>query len=335
MVALQMTHRNRIESCLSGKKLDQVPVALWRHFPIDDQATSTLAAATIAFQKTFDFDFIKVSPSSSYCLNDWGVEDRWMGNPEGSREYTKFVIEEPEDWMKLKPLNPRKGALGNQFECLKIIVNEFSPNTPIIQTIFSPLAQAKNLISKDKLLVHMRQYPDALHEGLKIITETTYKFIEQIAVIGIDGVFYSIQHAQHNLLTVPEFESFQKAYDMKVLEAAKKLWLNVGHIHGENLMFDKVVDYPFAVLNWHDRATGPTLAEGQKMFKGVVCGGLRQWETMAFGNARKVKEESLDAIHQTNGNKFILGTGCVSPITTPHGNFMAASQTAKTAILPA
>jgi len=329
MAYSQITHRSRMENCLSGVKNDQIPVALWRHFPVDDQTPGNLASATINFQKTYDFDFIKVSPSSSYCLNDWGVEDRWTGNPEGSREYSKHVINEPEDWLKLKNLDPRKGALGNQLECLKAVVKEFSPHTPIIQTIFSPMAQAKNLIGKDKLQVHLRSAPDALHEGLKIITQTTIKFIEQISILGIDGLFYSIQHAQLNTLSIPEFASFQKFYDLQILNAAKKFWLNVGHIHGEDLMFSEVINYPFAVLNWHDRSTQPSLSEGQKMFKGAICGGLRQWDTMAYGTARQVRLEALDAMRQTSGQKFILGTGCVCPIITPHGNFMEAVQTVK------
>ena len=42
---------------------------------------------------------------------------------------------------------------------------------PVLQTIFSPLAQAKNLAGGETLLVHMRQYPEAVLEGLQTITE--------------------------------------------------------------------------------------------------------------------------------------------------------------------
>ena len=66
-----LTHRQRVKACLSGDQLDRVPVALWRHFPVDDQSPDGLAAAIFAFQNTFDFDLVKVTPSSSYCLRDW------------------------------------------------------------------------------------------------------------------------------------------------------------------------------------------------------------------------------------------------------------------------
>jgi uroporphyrinogen decarboxylase len=62
------SHRTRLETCLSGVRPDRTPVALWRHFPVDDQIPAGLAAATIDFQRTFDFDLVKVTPASSFCL---------------------------------------------------------------------------------------------------------------------------------------------------------------------------------------------------------------------------------------------------------------------------
>ena len=141
-----ISHRERLETCLSGDLPDRVPVALWRHFPVDDQTPDGLAAATAAFQRTFDFDLIKVTPSSSFCLKDWGADDVWQGNPEGTRDYTRRVIQRPEDWSRLPLLDPTSGHFGDQITCLRILTAEFSPHTPLIQTIFSPLAQAKNLV---------------------------------------------------------------------------------------------------------------------------------------------------------------------------------------------
>ena len=68
-----ITHRTRLEACLSNQPVDRPPVALWRHFPVDDQTPFGLANATLVFQKTFDFDLVKVTPSSSFCLKDWGM----------------------------------------------------------------------------------------------------------------------------------------------------------------------------------------------------------------------------------------------------------------------
>ena len=60
------THRERLQACLAGETPDRVPVALWRHFPVDDQSPETLAAATLHWQSVYDFDFVKVTPASSF-----------------------------------------------------------------------------------------------------------------------------------------------------------------------------------------------------------------------------------------------------------------------------
>ena len=93
-----------------GDLPDRTPISLWRHFPIDDQTPDRLAAAIIDFQRTYDFDLVKVTPASSFCIKDWGVEDIWRGNTEGTRDYVRRVINSPEDWLKLKPLEPESGS---------------------------------------------------------------------------------------------------------------------------------------------------------------------------------------------------------------------------------
>jgi uroporphyrinogen decarboxylase len=297
---------------------------MWRHFPVDDQTPDGLAAATAAYQRAFDFDLIKVTPASSFCLKDWGADDLWKGNPEGTRDYIRRVIQHPDDWTRLPLLDPASGHLGDQITCLRILTAEFAPGTPVIQTIFSPLAQAKNLVGGEELLVDLRRHPEALHAGLERITQTTIRFLEEARKTGIDGVFFAVQHAQFALLSPAEFDTFGRYYDLRVMEAARDLWLNIVHIHGKDIMFEKVSDYPAAVINWHDRQTPPSLQEAKEAVHRVFCGGLRQWESLVIGTPDQVRAESIDAIHQMQGRHFILGTGCVVPVIAPSANLLAA-----------
>lgn len=315
-----MNKRERLKSAIRGERVDRPPVALWRHFPGDDYRPDDLAAATVAFQRQYDFDFVKVTPASSFCIQDWGAQDRWVGSLEGTRDYISYPIQAPGDWAKLSLLDPTEGGLGAQLNCLRLIADELAGEVPFIQTVFSPLAQAKNLVGKDNLLIHLRRYPDAVRAGLKIITETTIRFIEAACETGIDGVFYAVQHAQYGLLSEEEFSALGRSYDLRVLEAAQALWLNVLHLHGTDVMFDLLADYPVQVINWHDRETRPTLAEAQGRFKGAVCGGLQRWDTVVRGTPARVREQATDAIVQTGGRRFILGTGCVTPVVAPMSN---------------
>jgi uroporphyrinogen decarboxylase len=317
------THQERIQACIKGEVIDRPPVALWRHFPVDDQSPELLAKATLHFQKTYDFDLVKVTPASSFCLKDWGVEDEWKGHTEGTRQYTRRIIQTPGDWETLPVLDPAAPHLAGQLNCLRLIRSELAPDTPLLQTVFSPLAQAKNLAGNETLITHLRLYPEAVMKGLAVIAETTRRFVGACLNIGIDGIFYAIQHAQASLLTFDEYKAFGLPHDLKALEPSQELWCNLLHLHGSNVYFSLLESFSFQIVNWHDRDTTPSLAEGQKLFNGVVCGGLRQ-DTLVYENQARVQKEAADAIQQTNGKHFILGTGCVVPVIASHGNIEAA-----------
>jgi uroporphyrinogen decarboxylase len=321
-----LTHRARLEACLAGELPDRPPFALWRHFPVDDQTSAGLAEATLDFQRAFDFDLVKVTPSSSYCVKDWGADDEWRGSAEGTRDYTRRVITHPEDWKLLRPLDPERGHLAEQLECLRLITGELGPDVPVIQTIFSPLSQAKNLAGQATLLVHLRRYPEAVQAGLETITDSTRRFIESARQTGIAGLFYAVQHAQYSLMSEQEYATFGRLYDLEVLESKEDFWLNLLHLHGDQVMFDLFQDYPVEVINWHDRETPPSLAEARQRFEGVLCGGLRRWESLVLGTPQQVLEEAHEAIAATGGRRIILGTGCVLPIVAPRANILAARQ---------
>jgi uroporphyrinogen decarboxylase len=317
------THKERIQACLDNQILDRPSVALWRHFPVDDQDPRLLADATLNFQRTYDFDLMKVTPASSFCVRDWGVEDQWMGDTEGTRRYTRRIIHDPRDWENLPVLDPVVPHLAGQLDCLRFLRAELGPDTPLLQTIFNPLSQAKNLVGNDLLIAHLRLYPEAVMKGLATIAETTRRFVEACLDTGVDGIFYAIQHAQASLLTLEEYQTFGLLYDEKVLEPAQELWCNLLHLHGHNVYFSLLDSLKFQIVNWHDRETSPSLTEAQNLFAGVVCGGMRQ-DTLVYGDQAQVQNEAEDAIQQTEGKRFMLGTGCVVPVIASHGNILAA-----------
>ena len=103
-----MNHKDIMKKVINREKTPYIPAAFWRHFPVDDQEAGSLARSTVAFQEMFDCDFVKVSPPSSFCLKDWGAQDEWFADPEGTRDYLGAVIQYPDDWAKLPVLDPRE-----------------------------------------------------------------------------------------------------------------------------------------------------------------------------------------------------------------------------------
>ena len=324
-----MDKRERLEAAINGDAVDRVPIALWRHWPGDDQRPIDLASAHIRFQEEFDWDLVKVSPASSFCLRDWGVEDRWEGNIEGTRTYLDRPVENPDDWLSLKVLDPTEGALGRQLECLDLLQKAFKDKTPYIQTIFNPLSQLKNLAGEEKLILHIRQNAGQIHHALQTVTDTTIRFIQEARARGIAGVYFAVQHANYNRMSEAEYQVFGRPYDLQVLAAAADLWLNFLHIHESNGMFHLVSDYPVQVINWHDRSSPPGLAAGLKKTKAAASGGISQWALHDEDPAIAL-DQAREAFVQTGGRRWILGTGCVMMVTTPVGNIRKLRDLAET-----
>lgn len=328
---VRMTKRERLLATFAGREVDRPAVALWRHFPGDDQRPDDLAWAALAWQAQWDWDFIKVSPASSFCLVDWGVEDRWVGGDEGNREYTRRVIRAPEDWVRLPELDPYSGSLGGQLRCLALI-RDGARDVPFIQTIFSPLSQAKNLAGPGQLVVHLRQAPEFFHAGLEAITRTTIRFIEACKPLGIAGIYYAVQLANHTTLSDAEYRTFGEPYDRRILAAAAEcedgqaVHFNMLHLHGADGMFDLVASYPVQALNWHDRETRPSLGDGMRRFPGAVCGGLEHWEDLLRGDPDRIRTRVADAIAQTGGRRLIVSSGCVAPVNAPFSNLRAVRE---------
>jgi uroporphyrinogen decarboxylase len=317
--------RERIEAVVRGERPDRAPFAVWRHFPGDDQNAEALARATADFQRRFDCDLIKVSPSSSFSVEDWGVETEYQGNQEGTRRYLSRPITSADDWLKLQVLDVMAGALGRQLDCLRMVRADFGHDVPIIQTVFNPLSMARYLTG-DRFILDLRRSPDKLHSGLHIIAETTAIFVQEALKTGIDGIFLAVQQASYSILSEAEYQEFGVQYDRQVLDAASDGNFKLLHIHGNDVMFDLLAQYPVQAVNWHDRTAGPSLADARERFPGALVGGLSQWETLLKGSPSEVEAEVADALAQTGGKGHIIGAGCVIPITIPEGNIHAIRQ---------
>lgn len=317
-----MKKRDRVRAALLGLPVDRPPVALWRHFPRTDQSAAGLARAHLDFQARYDWDFIKVTETSGYSAEDWGTVSEYVDNREGTRTGLVYPVKEPAAWRALRPLDVHRGVLGRELEALRLVRAGAGPEIHVLPTIFSPLSTAKYL-GRSRLLDDLRHHPADLHAALSVIAETTARFAAACLESGADAIFYATQFASHDLLSEEEYREFGVPYDQVVLRAvADRADFILLHAHGGRPMFQLLAAYPVQVMNWHDRTTPPSLAEGQQQFPGAVAGGLDQRGTLQLGQ-EAVLAEIQDAIAQTKGTRFVLAPGCVIPIDTPEANIRA------------
>lgn len=324
-----MTDRERVLAAIQGKPVDRVPIALWRHFPQQDQKAETLAQAHVAFQKRWQWDILKVTPAASYYGDDWGLRAGYKPNPEGVRHVTERPIKKPADWTHLKNLDVTSGVYGRELHALRRI-REGLPDALMLSTVFSPLTVARTLAGEQALIRYLRENPEDLHRGLEAITDVTARFAAETLSSGADGIFFATQCATTKYLTVEEYEEFGRPYDLRVLEAASGAEVRLLHVHGTDIMFDALTDYPVDIINWHDRKTPPGLAAARAQTSTCLAGGINEWETLLKGTPEAVAAEVREAITQTGGRRHIVTAGCVVPVDVSDERLTAARRAVDT-----
>ena len=318
------TKRERIAAVLAGDRADRVPVAFWRHWPGDDQDAAALAAVTVAFHRRYDWDFTKVTPSSSYCVEDWGAETRYAGIPLGEREYLRRVVSERTDWLTLRPLEPTEGALGRQLDTIRRVRAELGPDVPLVMTVFSPLTVARFLVGDGHVLAHLRLYPREVAAALETIAIASARFVEAALRAGADGIFFSTMAAAVSVMGEAEHRDVVMPYDLRVLDATRSGWFNILHLHSPYPMVHLAREYGLPAVNWDDRTTEPGLGAGRQLTGLAVFGGIDQWGTLQRGTPDAVGAEAREAIAACGGRGMLLAGGCTYPLTVPEGNLLAA-----------
>jgi uroporphyrinogen decarboxylase len=324
-----MTKRERLAAALARTPVDRPPVSFWRHVPEMDHTARGLAEAMLAYQLRWDLDFIKVMSSGVYCVEDWGCRVAYQGAPSGAKQCTEHAVKTAEDWARIRPLDPGAGALGRELEAVELIVKERADDVPVIHTVFSPLTVARKLAG-DRLANDLRVRPEAVLPALDAITETFARYVGATLDAGADGIFFATQTASIEVFTKTEHGRFDAPYARRVLERIRgRSDFTLLHIHGTGIFFDRLAAFPVHAINWHDRLTPPTLADGLRRFSGAVAGGLSEWSTLRNGPAAAVEAETRDAIEQTDGTGLIVAPGCVLPLDVPDAHLEAVVATVK------
>lgn len=324
-----LSHSDRLRAVLSGTTPDRTPISLWRHWPEQDQSGPELARVTLDFQRRHDFDFVKLSPASNYSVDGWGGRSAWRSSPLGARQWDEYAVSRPEDWSKLQPLDPRAGLRGELLQAIRLLRTELGPDTPIIPTVFNPLAMAKYLAGESTLQRHLHEAPEAVHAGLRTLATSISRFLEEAKRCGIDGVFFAAQHASVDLLCEHDYRRFGVPYDLESLAPVSDLWFNLLHLHAPKPLFYLADVYPVAAVNWHAHETQPDLASAVRLTRKALCGGLGTLFPLRDGKQEDVYRAVAHARADVGPQRLILSAGCVLHLSTPEANLLAASKIAR------
>lgn len=304
-----MTPADLVRATIAGESTPRPAFSFWTHFPGIDLDPDAIARETVAFTRATGADFVKSMPNGLYVVEDWGVRADYSEIAAGGvAKVTASPIQAPQDWTRVKRLDPTAGVLGRELRHLRLLVEALGPAVPVLATVFSPVTIAKKLIGGSGFATHLRDHPALVQEAMAEMAETTAAFSRAAIALGCAGVFFAVQDAT-SAVGAEAYRYDFLAHDLAALEGAKAGWFNAVHMHGDDILFDLLSDLPVPVLNWHIGETAPSIAQyraagGRK----PILGGLRR-TPITQGDMAAI-EEDLAAI-RASGNGVLISPGCV------------------------
>jgi uroporphyrinogen decarboxylase len=295
----------RVTCALKGEEVDRPPFSFWYHFGLQHMPGRKHAEAEIEFYSAYDLDFLKVMNDYPYPL-PLGLD----------------ALATEEDWNRVEPVIGSHACWREQLEALSMIREAIGKEAMFIETIFSPWTTARRLTPTGRLDEAKKLHPEALLAAMDAIATSLAAYASEAVDRGAAGIFLSLGAATDDVMTIEEYETWGRPFDLRVIEAVSEAVFHVLHIHGKRIHFDSLLDYPVAAINWSHFATTPSLKEGRVRSAKTVLGGIDEAAT-AHLSAKEVERQVAGALSELGPRGLIVTPGCSVPTDTPVGSLRA------------
>jgi len=326
-----MTHRERVEAVIAGRRPDHPPVCFWHHFPSHEAAGQPAVDAHVRFLETYDLDFLKVMNDHPY--------------PRGRVD----VIRTVEDLRKVRPLPGDTGGFGGQLEVLRRLRQRLGRDTLACTTVFNAWTVLRQFTAapsdkhgpprldgcdeRDDVISRLlKEDRPAVKAAVEAISESLAAFARACIETGADGTFLSVRDdwVDRPANGPGTYDELVRPTDLNILAAVAGAKFNVLHTCGRPVNFARFASYPVQVLNWADRAAGPSIAEVRDRVKPAIAAGVDNLNTLPSGTPQDCAAEVRDALRQAGSRPIIITAGCTfDPRGVPPANLHAVVSAAR------
>ncbi len=308
-----MNKRDAVLSLLDTQSIPAyIPAGFFLHF---DPACRTGQAAVdkhLEFFRYTGMDFVKIQ-----------YERKFPPIPE---------IKTPDDWAKM-PEYP----LDFYAEPLKVVeglVKATKKEALVILTLYSPFMFAAQTTSYDLITRHIQTDPDKVKIGMRAITNSAMRFVQECIRLGLDGFYTSTQGGEAARFSDPAlFDACIRPYDLELMEEINRTCpFSILHVCDYQLPYSSIsrfADYPGQVVNASLELTGGKISakDVATMFNRPFMGGMDRLGTLAKGSPAEVRKAAEAALREAP-ERYILAADCTVPADTSWDNLKTAIDTA-------
>ncbi len=320
-----MDRIERVSSVIEGRRPDRTPVSFWHHFSADQVSGPAAVAAHLAHVETYDLDFLKIMNDNEYPHTD--------------------RVHSVADLNSLQVLRGDEAGFARQLGLIADLKRELGDRLLMSTTVFNAWTTLRKLTkppttqhnppslartadpASRTLLGFYREDSAALLAAIETITTSLANFAGRCLEAGADGIFLSVRD---DWLTDDAdggglYDELLRQSDRTILAAAQEGRLNMLHVCGNPADFGAFASYPVHVINWADRAAGPSIGETRDWIVPAICGGVDNLSTLPDGTPEDCEREVADALAQAGDRPIMIGAGCTfDPEAVSRENLLAA-----------
>lgn len=328
-----MTKKERVSAVLKGRKPDHSPVSFWYHFPPDQALGAAAVESHVKHLETYDLDFLKVMNDYEYPRGDIGV------------------VQSVADLRKIKALHGDQPEFSGQLDVIRQLRKRIGSDILTANTVFNTWSVLRRLVAppnnhhsppklkdatdeRDKTISRLlKEDRAAVKAALEAIGVSLAAFAGACIAAGATGVFLSVRR---DWVNTPEngektYDELVRSTDLQILTAATSAPFNILHVCGVPGSLKPFADYPAAVINWADRAAGPSITDARKQItKMALAGGIENLKVLPQGKPEDVANEVRDALKEAGDRPILITPGCTyDPTKVPQENLKAIVDTAR------
>ncbi len=298
-----MTSRARVHAALAGEPVDRVPLGAW--WPAGDSVAdaASLADAAVRAHQRYEWDWATIVPDWTLVYEAWGsVYERPGGGPS---RLERASVRFPDTLLRLRFLDPRKGALGEQSAALRLARAALGDDVPLLIVVPTPLHLLAALMADPpETLRYLEEHERHSATGLGIIMETLAVHAGLCIESGADGVIFD---AGHPFASEATFRAHARPADLYVLSRVQEAMCNVLRLSGGSAMLGAMLDYPVHAFGWDIGDAGPpSLSDVLGRSGRAAMAGL---SAAALASPADAAAEALAAVAATGGTRLLLAPG--------------------------
>lgn len=341
-----MNSMERVIKTLNHQEADRIPV-----YPIISGASRRLvnasykdwsnnadlcARALLKAREEFDLDCIVTLIDLSVEYDAWGQELIFPENEVAHPDYSKCVVQDIEDYVKINKVDYRTSKrMMMHIETCKKVVEEAKGEFPVIAFVFGPLGTLSMLRNQQEMYMDFYDDPDAVHKAAKEVNETLKEYCQALMDTGVNGIMIDTLFASGSIMSKEMWDELEGELVEDLAAAIReKNGMVMIHNCGERIYFDAQIKrmQPEAISFLYPPDDCKDFKECKEKYGDVTTLiGCVTPASAVIGTDEEWDQECRDSIDaMAKGGGFVLAAGCEYPANASFDRAQRMVEIAKT-----